>query len=147
MALQSSNTMLAGEAFKAIRDNSAGWKAQAQNANLSLAAGNVTSDFIFRMLDQLAGAISALNQWKAVAGLDAYATGQGYTGTLSADCSSSVSAAQTCIAWVVANFPAASGFLQSHTLNADGSRTPRSFTPAQTSGLQTDMTAFIATIS
>jgi hypothetical protein len=147
MALQSSNTMLAGEAYAAIRSNAASWKAQAQNANVSLAGGSVTSDFVFRMLDQLAGAIVALNTWKAVAGLDTYATGQGYTGTMSADCASSVTAAQACIAWVVTNFPNAGGFLQSHTLNADGSRTPRSFTPAQTAGLQTAMTAFVATIS
>lgn len=147
MALQSSNTMLAGEAFAVIRSNATGWKAQAQNANASLAGGNVTSDFIFRLLDQLATVIIALNQWKAVSGLDAYATGQGYAGTMSSDCTASVNAAQACINWVVANFPAASGFLQSHSLNADGSRTPRAFTPAQTAGLQTSMTSFVASIS
>lgn len=145
MSLQSSNTMLASEAFATIRTNAAGWKAQAQNANISL-AGTVNSDFVYRLLDQLAGAIAALNQWKAVAGLDAYATGQGYSGTLSADCTSTVTAAQTCIAWVVANFPASGGFLQAYSLNTDGSRTPRTFTSTQTAGLQTNMTAFIATI-
>lgn len=145
MTLQSSNTMLAGEAFSMIRSNAANWKAQAQNANLSL-AGSVNSDFIYRMLDQLAGAVAALNIWKAVAGLDAYATGQGYVGTLSSDCTATASAATTCITWVVNNFPAASGFLQAYSLNADGSRTPRTFTSAQTAGLQTDLTAFIATI-
>jgi hypothetical protein len=145
MALQSSNTMLAGEAFRAIRDNAASWKAQAQNANISL-AGTVNSDFIFRMLDQLGGAIAALNLWKVVASLDTFATGQGYTGTMSVDCTASVTAAQNCIAWVITNFPNAGGFLQSHSLNADGSRTPRSFTPAQTAGLQTALTSFIATI-
>jgi len=146
MALQSSNTMLAGEAFAAIRGNAAGWKAQAQNANISL-AGTVNTDFIFRMLDQLGGAIAALNTWKAVVGLDSFATGQGYSGTMSTDCASSVTAAQNCIAWVVTNFPNSGGFLQSHSLNADGSRTPRTFTTAQTAGLQTALTSFIATIS
>lgn len=147
MPLQSSNTMLAGEAFAAIRANAAGWKAQAQNANLSLAAGNVDTNFIFRMLDQFNGLITALNTWKAVTGLDTLATGQGYSGTISSDCTSTVNAAQTCITWVVTNFPAASGFLQGYSLNADGSRTARVFTPAQTAGLQTNLTSFIATIS
>lgn len=145
MPLQSSNTMLAGEAFSAIRTNAAGWKAQAQNANISL-AGTVNSDFIYRMLDQLGTVITALNQWKAVTGLDTYATGQGYTGTISSDCTSTVTAAQNCIAWVVVNFPNSGGFLQAYTLNADGTRTPRSFTTAQTAGLQTNLTAFVATI-
>jgi hypothetical protein len=138
--------MLAGEAFAAIRQNAANWKAQAQNANLSLAAGNVTTDFIFRMLDQLGTVVSSLTTWKAVTGLDTYATGQAYVGTLSADCTSTISAANTCITWVFTNFPTSGGFLQSHTLNADGTRTPRSFTPANTAGLQTDLTAFVATI-
>ncbi|SRR6266576_1198563 len=146
MPLQSSNTMLAGEAFKAIRDNAVGWKAQAQNANVSL-TGTVNADFIFRMLDQLGAVIAALNAWKAVAGLDAFATGQTYTGTMSSDCTATVNAAQACINWVVTNFPVASTFLQAYTLNADGSRTPRSFTSAQTAGLQTALTSFIATIS
>src|SRR5258705_3644539 len=146
MALQSSNTMLAGEAFKAIRENAAGWKAQAQNANTSLAAGNVNSDFIYRMLDQLGSVVTGLNQWKAVSGLDTYATGQGYTGTMSADCTTTVTSAQNCISWVVTNFPASGGFLQAYSLNADGSRTPRVFTSAQTAGLQTALTSFIATI-
>jgi hypothetical protein len=147
MALQSSNTMLAGEAFAAIRQNAAGWKAQAQNALLTLQGGPVNSDFVFRMLDQLAAVITALNTWKAIAGLDAFATGEGYIGTMSANCTSTAAAAQACIDWVVANFPAASTFLQSHTLNANGSRTPRSFTTAQTAGLQTALQSFIATIS
>ncbi len=146
MALQTSNTMLAGEAYAAIRSNAAAWKAQAQNANASLAAGSVSSDFIFRMLDQLNSAIVALTAWKAISGLDTYATGQGYTGTMSTDCTTTSNAAQTCITWVVNNFPSASGFLQSHTLNADGTRSPRTFTSAATAGLQTNLTAFVATI-
>jgi hypothetical protein len=145
--LQSSNTMLAGEAFAAIRGNAGPWKAQMQNANASLAAGNVTSDFVFRLLDQLGGAVAALTTWKAVAGLDTFATGQGYPTTMSTDCNSVITAAQTCIAWVVANFPTSGGFLQSETLNADGSRTARSFTSAQTAGLQTNMTTLVATIT
>lgn len=145
MPLQSSNTMLAGEAFAAIRSNAAGWKAQAQNANISL-AGTVDSNFIFRMLDQLNGAIVALNTWKVVTGLDAFATGQGYTGTISSDCTTTVNAAQACINWVVTNFPVSATFLQAFTLNADGTRTARAFTTAQTAGLQTALTSFVATI-
>lgn len=145
MALQSANTMLAGEAFAAIRSNAAQWKAQAQNANISL-AGTVNADFIFRMLDQLGTVVIALTAWKAITGLDAHATGQGYVGTMSSDCTATITAAQNCIAWVVTNFPVASTFLQAYTLNADGTRTPRTFTTAQTAGLQTNLTAFVATI-
>lgn len=146
MALQTANTSLSPQdVYNLIRANAQSIKAQAQNALITL-SGPVQTTFIFQVLDQLAGIIAALNQWKAVNGLDAYATQQGYTGSLVADCGSCVTAAQACIAWIVANFPAANGFLQSEALNADGSRTPRSFTSAQTAGLQTNLQAFIATI-
>lgn len=146
MALQSSNTMLASEAFDAVRQNARGWKAQAQSA-LATLSGTVNSDFIFHMLDQLAGAINALNTWKAIANLNTYATGEGYPTTMVTDCTACATAAQACIDWVTTNFPASGGFLQSHVLNADGSRAPRTFTTAQTAGLQTALTNFIATIT
>src|SRR5712691_3392792 len=68
MSLQSSNTFLAGDAYSALRGNAAGWKAQAQNALATMQAGSINSDFVFRMLDQTAGAINAMTTWKAVAG-------------------------------------------------------------------------------
>jgi hypothetical protein len=151
MTLQTSNTLLAGEAFSLIRNNAANWKAQAQNANASLAAGPVDANFIFRMLDELGLIISALTAWKAVTGLDTYATGQGYVGTMSSDCTTTINAAQACINWVITNFPVSTnpsaGFLLSETLNSNGTRTPRSFTSAQTSGLQTTLTSLVATMS
>jgi hypothetical protein len=147
MALQSSNTILTAEAFLSIRSGAQGWKAQAQNANLTMAAGSVNTNFIFQMLDQLRGCVAALTTWKAVSGLDTYATAQGYVGTMSVDCTATINAANACIAWIVANFPASGGFLQAETLNADGTRTLRAFTSANTAGLQTNLTAFIATIS
>ena len=146
MALQSANTFLAGDAFSAIRANTASWKAQAQNALVTAQTGPINSDFVFRLLDQIAGAINALTLWKAISGLDTFATGQAYPSTITTDCNSCITEAQAVIAWVVANFPASAGFLQSHTLNADGSRTPRSFTSTQTAGLQTALSNFIATI-
>jgi hypothetical protein len=147
MALQSSNTLLAGDAFLSIRANAAGYKGNAQNALVSCQAGPVNTDFIFRLLDQTASAISALTIWKAVSGLDTFATGQGYPTTLSTDCNTCITALQAIISWVTTNFPVDAGnFLQGYTLNADGSRTPRSFTTVQTSGLQTALTNFIATI-
>jgi hypothetical protein len=147
MALQTTNTALSPQdAYNMIRSNAASVKAQAQNALASLQAGSVTTTFIFQMLDQLGSIINALTLWKAVTGLNTYATAQGYTGTLVTDCTTCTTAATACITWVVQNFPASAGFLQSETLNADGTRTPRSFTTAQTAGLQTALTSFIATI-
>lgn len=147
MVLQTASSSLCpADAYNMIRSNAAGVKAQAQNALLSLQTLSVPTSFVFSMLDQLAGIIAALNAWKLISGLDAYATAQGYTGSLVADCGTCSSAATSCITWVVANFPASGGFLQAESINADGSRTPRTFAPTQTAGLQTNLQAFIATI-
>lgn len=148
MALQSTNNLLDGDAFGLIRGNAAGWKAQGQNALATMQSGSINSDFVFRLLDQLGTVVSALTAWKATSGLDTYAIGQGYSGTLSSDCASTITAAQAVISWVTTNFPAdTGGFLQAYTLNADGTRTPRAFTTAQTAGLQTALSNFVATIA
>jgi hypothetical protein len=147
MVLQTKSTALSPqEAYNAIRDGAGSVKAQAQNALLTMQSGPVNSDYIFSMLNELGGIVAALNAWKVITGLDSFATAQGYTGTLSTDCATCATAATACITWVVTNFPNSGGFLQSHTLNADGTRTPRSFTTVNTAGLQTNLQAFIATI-
>jgi hypothetical protein len=147
MALPSSTSSL-GAALAQVQNIAASVKSQAGNVLVSLQAGPVTTLFVFQMLDQLNGLITSLNALKATTGLNAYATAQlpGYAGTMVTDITATVNAAQACINWVVANFPNSSGFLQAFTLNADGSRTPASFTSAQTAGLQTAITALIATI-
>lgn len=140
MTLQTS--LSPADAYNMIRANAAGVKAQAQNALISL-GGNVTTTFIFQLVDQLAGVAAALNAWKAISGLDAYATAQGYSGSLAADAGSCASAATNCISWVTTNFPIGTAYT---AWNADGSRVAHSFTTAQTAGLQTALQAFIATI-
>jgi hypothetical protein len=147
MALQTQNSGLSpSDAYNNIRGVAANAKAQAANA-LTTLAGTVDTSFIFPMLDQLRGFIASINTWKAIAGLDSYATAQGYTGSLNADCTTATNAAQGCITWVFTNFPTSGGFLQAETLNADGSRTLRTFTTAQTAGLQTALQSFVQTIS
>jgi hypothetical protein len=139
--------MLASEAFSYIRQNVPAWKAQAQNANITLAAGNVDTNYVYTVLDGLRQIRDALAQWKIVTGLDTYAASVGYSGSMVADCTSTQTAAVNAITWVFQNFPTSGGFVTDNTLNADGSRTARSFTSAQTSGLQTLITVLIATIN
>lgn len=135
------------EAYSLIRSNAMGAKQQANGYLTSMQSGNVTTTFAFQVLDQTRNFIANMQGWGAVNGLDAYATGQGYSGSMAADVNTCITAAQAMIAWAVNNFPAAGGFLQAETLNADGSRTMRQFTPAQTGGWQTAVSNFIATIN
>jgi hypothetical protein len=147
MALPSSTSSM-GTALAQVQNIAASVKSQAGNVLVSLQTGPVNTIFIFQMLDQLNGLITSLNALSATTGLNAYATAQlpGYVGTMTTDITATVNAAQASINWVVTNFPAASGFLQAFSLNANGTRTPASFTSAQTAGLQTLIQALIATI-
>lgn len=145
MAFQTA--LLASDAYAALRSNMPGWKAQAQNVLAFVQANSIDSLFVFSMLDQLRSIIVSINNMVAVAGLNAFATGQGYSGTIVTDANAVASAAQNCIAWITANFPKdAGGFVQAYTLNADGTRTPANFTSAQTVGLQNSLAALVAAI-
>ena len=125
-------------------------KAQAGNAIVSLQAENVTTDFVFQCLDQLRSIVSSMAVYGAVTGLNAFALSAlpGYSGTLTTDMAATSTAATNAINWVVSNFPKDSSqtYLLGHILNADGSRTPRTFTPTQTVGFVTLLQALIATI-
>lgn len=133
-------------------NNVQGYAAQANDRATSavavMAAGPVDTIFVFSLLDALNGLIANLNAVKNTSGLDAYATAQvpGYAGTMSSDITATVNAAQACIDWVVANFPTSATFLLGQQLNANGTRTQRSFTTAQTAGLRTALNNLLATI-
>ena len=135
-------------ALNLVQGYAAQIKDRATSAVAVMTAGSVDTIFIFSLLDALNGLISNLNAVKNIVGLDAYATSQvpGYIGTMSSDITATINAAQACIDWVVANFPASAGFLLGQSLNANGTRTQRSFTTAQTAGLQTALNSLLATI-
>jgi hypothetical protein len=150
MTLPSAVNPMLNSALNTVLQQSANIKGQGQTIVATLAASSVTTDYVFWLLDQLRNVINSLNQVKDTVGLNAYATAQlpGYAGTMVNDIGATTAACQACIDWVVTNFPKDSTalFLLAETLNADGSRTPRSFTPAQTAGLRTALTSLIATI-
>ena len=135
------------DAYNQVRQAAAQVKATMQGALSQFQAGTGNTTTVYMLLDQFNAMITNFNTWSAVPGLDAYATAQGYTGTLSADIATCISTAQACIAWVVANFPTSGGYLLGNTLNADGSRTPRTFTSAQTTALQSALGNFISSIN
>jgi len=127
------------------------WRSYAQQAVTTLAAGSVNSDYVFSFLDVMRSNWTRLGVLAGAPGLDAYATQaiQGYAGTLSVDITATRNAAVAVVNWVVTNFPkdSTNSFILSHTLNGDGTRTPRIFTSTDTAGLRTALNSFIATIS
>lgn len=150
MGVPAANLSLAN-ALSQVQQIAAGWKGYAQQAVATLQAGNVDSNWVFSFLDTMRSNYLRMNTLAGMVGLDTYAVQNipGYGGTLSSDVAATQNAAVACVSWVVANFPkdSTNSFILSHTLNADGTRTPRTFAPADTAGLRTVLNAFIATIS
>lgn len=66
---------------------------------------------------------------------------------LAAEVATVVAAVDQVIAWVVANFPTAGGYIQKDKLNADGSVTVRQFSTVQTAGLRTRLTTLAGVIA
>lgn len=124
-------------------------KSQAQSALATMAAQSVDTNFVFQTLDRPNWLISTLTAWQGTAGLNAYATADlpGYTGTLTTDTTAVIDAPQACIDWVVANFPkdSTNSYILAESINSNGTRTLRQFTPAQTAGFRTTIQALIAT--
>lgn len=137
-------------ALQNVQNIAAVAKTTTTNAVATMVAGPVDTTFIFNLLNGLRSLIDTLSTSETTAGLDSYSTAQvpGYIGTMTTDINTTQAAAQTCIDWVVNNFPkdSTASFLLAETLNADGTRTMRSFSPAQTAGFRTVLNNLTATI-
>lgn len=146
----SNNTTSLGVILTTLQALAGQTKSQAQNSLTQLQTQNVDWQFVYELLKRLNWLITTLNAWRNTTGIDAYATAElpGYAGTLSADMTAVINAAQACINWIVANVPKDSTqtYILVEILNSDGTTTLRQFTPAQTAGLQTLIQALIATI-
>lgn len=146
----SNNTTSLHDVLSTLRALAGQTKSQMQNAVATMAAQNVDTNFVFGILDKLNWLISTLTAWQGTIGLNAYATEQlpDYAGTLTTDITVVIEAAQACINWVVTNFPkdSTNTYILAESINTDGTRTLRQFTPAQTAGFRTMIQALIATI-
>ena len=133
-----------------VQNIAASAKIVATNAVATMAAGPIDTNYAFSLLNGLRNLIDVLDTSASTPGLDAYATAQipGYLGTLSADIATTQAAAQACIDWVVTNFPkdSTATYILAYMLNADGTRTSRTFSAAQTTGFRTVLNNLIATI-
>ncbi len=138
------------DAYQAITHAALIARNGATSALAQMQAGNVDTDFAYRVLDQTRTFIAQMNLWKNVSGLDSYFTTNvpGYVGVITTDIDTSITAAQAILNWLVANFPrdTTNTWLLASQLNADGTRTLRQFTSVQTAGLQTLMQNFLTTV-
>lgn len=121
-------------------------KAEATKIRDNSANRNITSDEVFKFLDRFYALGLSVNERVGVSGINDVPI-NGYSGVLTDDIASSQTAALAVITWIHSNFPTDGTYVQSHILNANGSRTPREFTPQQTTGFRTALDNFMSTVS
>ena len=150
MTLPVATSLHLSDALERILQQSEATKTTSQNYVAQLAAGPVSSDWVFAFINRCNLSIVGFNQYKGVPGLNAYAQAQipGYAGTMTSDIDAVIAGIQACIDWVVANFPkdSTNTWVLAYSINADGTRNPRNFSTAQTAGLRTNLNALIALI-
>ena len=139
MSALDTNTLLS-KALEAIQQQRAWLKVSVLPAMVATLGGTSNANQIFQFVDNLRATLQAMGTAAATPGLAAYAQTQISQPTYDpvADYNALVADLNAIIAWVTTNFPKdVGGFVQAYTLNADGSRTPATFTSAQTAGLVT----------
>jgi len=123
---------------------------QSAQIAVQLLTGTVTANQVFQIVDNLRSPLQIFAQVAAIPGIAAYAQAQFNDATydVATEFTNMVNTINAVVNWVVTNFPKDSGgFAQAYTLAADGSRTPVTFTPAQTAGLTTALNAVINQIT
>jgi len=123
---------------------------QSAQVAAQLLTGTVTANQVFQIVDNLRSPLQIFAQVAAIPGIAAYAQAQFNDATydVATEFTNMVNTINAVVNWVVTNFPKdTGGFAQAYTLAADGSRTPVTFTPAQTAGLTAAINAVIGSIA
>ncbi len=112
-------------------------------------AGNVGASRILNHLTFLADQKVALQAIAALPGIGAYAQAQANDPGLNVatEFNAMIAAMDGVRDWVIANFPAASGYLQAQSFQADGRTTDRQFNTASLVNYRTQLDALIAAIN
>jgi hypothetical protein len=123
-------------------------KQATQSLRTQSAQGNVGASQILNHLTFLADQKVRLQGIAALPGIAPYAQAQVNDPGLdvAASFSAMIAAIDGVRDWVIANFPAASGFLQAQSFQADGRTVDRQFTPAMLATYRAQLDALIATI-
>lgn len=137
------------KAFSAVQAEASNLKNYATAAASAMAAGNVSANSVRDLYQRCCTDKAMFTAAAALPGMQQYAKDQfsDQTYDVGAAFTAMQSAIQAVIDWISANYPKdANGFLLTEQFSASGF-TVRSFTPAQTAGLQTVLTSLANSIS
>jgi hypothetical protein len=147
MAFKASNIVLS-RAYDEIKREALKVKNEATSVGAAATAGDITASRILGLSGNLRSASLNMAERAVTPGLVNYAKTQeddpAYD--VGADYAAMMQGINAVVAWISTNLPTSGGYLQTDTLNVDGSITSRSFPSAQTAGLVTQLTALVALI-
>lgn len=144
MAFPSASTL--GEALRQTRDQAGLIKGASANLRARSAAGPIGAREAIAFLDLLRGLRAELAATAARPGMDTFATEQ-LGRSVAADFTAMLDAMDATITWLASALPKnAQGYLLVEQMDAAGTRTERTFSTTETTGLRTRLDALIATI-
>jgi len=149
MAFPSSNRDDLASAWAGIRVAAGRIKTYAQSLKTASAAGSIQAGDVVSFVDQLASSNDTLARYTAVPGLVEYVRAQIDNAAVDivAEYSTMLAQINATRNWVLTNFPKdADGYLLYHKFDAAGRISQRTFSPAETAGLRTQLDALLATI-
>lgn len=146
MAFPSANVILLRDALDIVRQAASSVKSGAVNLK-AISLGTTGASSIINFALMLAEQKALLAQYAGTPGLGAYAQSQLNSQVdIVAAYTTMVAQIDATVAWIIANFPTAGGFIQERQFTADGRTTERTFTSDSLAGLRTQLDALIATI-
>jgi hypothetical protein len=110
--------------------------------------GTITSEQILAFAGNLRSSRIIMQERSSISGIVDYAKSQesDQTYDISFEYSAMISQIDAVLLWISNNMPSANGYLQTNTLNQDGSISYREFETTITGGLRTALDALIASI-
>jgi hypothetical protein len=140
-----------GKAYSKAQSEAIRLKSYASQASASLAAATTSGNAVIQIMTTLKSSIEVFDSVSSLPGIAAYAQDDENDPAYDvvAEFTAMRNAAVSARDWIINNFPVSNpgGFLEKDTVAADGSITVRQFTPGQTAGLQTELTALANTIT
>lgn len=139
------------ESFAAIIAAGTKLRSSLQSLSAESAAGDTAIMKFVGAQHNVTTMVQTVNQHRTTAGLQGYARNQFDAGVelaWTADVNAMRSAAIAVRAWLHANIPESpGGAVEQKQKDADGNLTDRVWTPAESAGFRTEVTAFLATVT
>lgn len=135
------------DGLRQAQNDAAQLKTYCQQVSTATAAGAVSANLLVEVFWRLVQVKERFDLAAAVSGMAAYAQAQLGNGSLdiAAEFTAMVAAVVATREWMITHFPSNGGYILKDQLTAAGV-VVRQFSPAETAGLRTQLTALIATI-